>query len=129
MVEEKQSAKEDFASLNGMSITAAKSGWATAEMTISERHLNEAGIPHGGVYFALADTVFGAATDYVNEKLVTIHGSIDFFASAKLGDTLTATSREVGSSKRLNDHDVGIRDSDGSLLAIVHLKGYRIQKD
>ena len=49
MVEEKQSAKEDFASLNGMSITAAKSGWATAEMTISERHLNEAGIPHGGV--------------------------------------------------------------------------------
>lgn len=122
---DKIASNNHFASLNGMTITAAKVGWATAEMTICERHLNEAGIPHGGVYFSLADTVFGAATDYVNEKLVTIHGAIDFFASAELGDKLIATSREISSTKRLADHEVDIRTSDGVLLAVIHLKGYR----
>lgn len=114
-----------FAAKNGMVVTKVEPGYAEAKMTISADHLNGLDITHGGVYFALADFTFGAATDYITNSMVTLNATIEFISSAEEGDELTAISREVGSSRRILRHDIDIRDQNGNLLAMVRCVGYR----
>ena len=79
-----------FAAKNGCIITEVGDGYAKGTKTIEESDLNGLDIPMGGMYFTLADLTFGAANDYIANGVVTLNSSIEFIASAKLGDTLTA---------------------------------------
>ena len=51
-----------FASHNGIEIVDHGKGHAKARVVISPEHLNSAGIVHGALIFALADTAFSAAS-------------------------------------------------------------------
>ncbi len=59
-------------------------------MPIDETCLNGIGIPMGGCYFTLGDFSFGVASHYIKNNMVTMNSQIDFIASAKVGDTITA---------------------------------------
>ena len=61
---------DKFAKENGIQLTEVREGFARAEMTVEERHLNAAGVCQGGVYFTLADLTFAAVT---NSHLSLIH--------------------------------------------------------
>ena len=117
-----------FASHNGVEILEMYEDGAVGRMEVTETHLNGAGIPHGGLYFVLADSVFGAATRYVHENVVTVSSSIEFIASAKVGDVLTATDTLVAASRKMPHHQVEIRNQNDDLLALVHFIGYKKKK-
>lgn len=113
-----------FAAQNGITFESFGSPDAVCHMTVTEQHLNEVGIPHGGIYFAIADAVFGAACDYAHVNIVTLSASIDFLASAQLGDTLTATSKEISATRKIVTHDIEVRNQNDELMAIARIKGY-----
>ncbi len=114
-----------FSAKNAMTLVEVEEGYARAQMIVGEDHLNALSIPHGGVYFSLADFAFGAAIDYVNNSAVTLNAAIDFIKSATPGDTVTAYARQKQTSRRIIRGDVDLYDQNDDLLATVHFNNYR----
>jgi uncharacterized protein (TIGR00369 family) len=62
-------------------------------LRIAEKHLNIAGIAHGGMLVTLADSALGINLSYHDDpprRMVTVNLSTDFLQPAKLGDWLEA---------------------------------------
>ncbi len=115
---------DKFAAKNGMVITEVGDNHAKAQMTIDESFLNGIGIPMGGCYFTLGDFAFGAANHYTSNGVVTLDSSIDFIASAKVGDTVTATCTQVSKARKIVRSLIEIRDQDEKLLCVMRCTGY-----
>ena len=62
---------DKFAKLVGVKLLDVSEGYATAEMTLTDNHLNGLGIAHGGAIFTLADLVFAVASDTTARVLET----------------------------------------------------------
>lgn len=114
-----------FAAKNGMVITEVGENYSVGQMTIDESFLNGIGIPMGGCYFTLGDITFGAASHYIHRTVVTLNSSIDFIASAQVGDTVTARCECVASARKIQRFEITMTDQNGKLLALMHVTGYR----
>lgn len=78
-----------------LELTADK---VVARFTITDRHLQPFGIPHGGIYCAVHEsTASVAAQIWLGEKGVVVgtNNSTDFLRQAKVGDTITVTATPV----------------------------------
>jgi acyl-CoA thioesterase len=105
--------KEDDASSGlGMTIVDIGAGRATLSMTVRPDMVNGQRIAHGGFIFTLADSAFAFACNSHNEKAVAAQGNITFIRPGKLGDTLTATAREISRSGRSGIYDVRVTAGD-----------------
>ena len=105
-----------FARGIGVQLTEIRLGYARAEVTVEEHHLNGAGVCQGGVLFTLAALAFAANT-------------ITMLKSAQLGDRLTAECHEVHNHHRLPYCDMRITNQDGDLIATMTGLAYRMKKD
>ena len=91
-------------------------GYARAVKTVTGEDLNPLGIPHGGIYFSLADTACGSAVAAYGTMAVTVNSSFNFLASAKEGDRLTAEARELRGG-RICVLEVRVTGEHGELFA------------
>jgi len=113
----KQYFKTDrFATTNGITLLIAKPGYAKAEVKIEDRHLNGAGVVHGGLIFTLADFCFGVATNTYGQITLSINASISFLAKSNKG-VLTAECKEISRNNKLSICDINVYNEDGKLLA------------
>ncbi len=101
----------------GMEIAEIDEGHAVLTLTIRKDHCNGHGIGHGGVTFMLADSAFAFACNSRNVATVAQHNTISFLAPVRLGDTLTATAREITQSGRSGITDVTVTNQDGVIVA------------
>ncbi len=115
--------KDRFASVNGITLIEAESGYAHAQMTITDNHLNGVGMVQGGAIFTLADFAFAAASNLSGNITVSVNANIAFFKSPK-GNVLKAIATEISSSKKLCNYNVDIFDEEGTLVAKFHTTGY-----
>lgn len=92
-------------------------GYARVTKALTAEDLNPLGVPHGGVYFSMADTAGGCAMASSGYMAVTLDASFHFLRSAKEGDTLTAEAREVKGGRTICVYEVQVRDQDGTLIA------------
>lgn len=118
-----------FAASIGAQLTTIREGYAKAELTIEERHLNGADVCQGGVMYTLADLAFAAVTNCHGTLTLGINNTITFLKSAKLGDRLTAECTEMLDHKKLPYCDIKVTNQNGELLAIVTGLAYRMKKD
>ena len=91
-------------------------GYARVTKTVVPEDANPMGIPHGGVYFTMADTACGSAMASFGYKAVTMNASYNFFRGANVGDCLTAEAREVKHGKTVCVFEVRITHQNGTLL-------------
>ena len=73
-------------------------------LRIEERHANSRGIAHGGLLTTLADLALGyncARMVGANQTLATVSITIDFAATASVGDWLTAHTDVQQTGRRL----------------------------
>ncbi|MBX9952379.1 MAG: hydroxyphenylacetyl-CoA thioesterase PaaI [Candidatus Obscuribacterales bacterium] len=101
----------------GIKIERVDEGVAVLSMTVREDMLNGLDILHGGFTFSLADSAFAFACNSRNRKTVALNCTINFVAAAKVGDTLTATAREVSLSGRTGVYDVSVKNQNDELVA------------
>lgn len=113
-----------FSARNGMEVTELGENFAKAQVTLDESFLNGLDIPMGGVYFTLGDFAFGAANQYITTGMVTLDSSIDFLASAKVGDTVTATCTQVSRARKIVRDVIEMHDQNGKLLCVMRCTGY-----
>lgn len=114
-----------FAASCDMRITEIREGYAKAEVEVTERHLNGAGVCQGGVYFTLADLAFAAVMNSHGPVTLGIQNSITFLKSAKKGDTLIAEAEEVMNHHKLPFGEIRISNQHGELLCVVTGSAYR----
>ena len=91
-------------------------GYARVTKTVVPEDANPLGVPHGGVYFTMADTACGSAMASYGYKAVTMNAGYNFFRSANVGDRLTAEAREVKHGQTVCVFEVRITEQSGTLL-------------
>lgn len=126
---EKLNNKDRFAKGIGAQLVEIKEGYARAELTVEERHLNGANVCQGGVMYTLADLSFAAVANSHNILTLGINNSICFIRSAQLGDKLIAECTEVVDHKRLPYCDIKITNQNGEIVATMTGLAYRLNKD
>jgi len=105
-----------FANHNEIRLVSIEKGEATAEMTVTENHLNGVDIIQGGALFTLADFAFAAASNSHGRIAVASNASISFFKGVSSGK-LTAFAKEISSGKTLGTYSVDILDETGAKIA------------
>ncbi len=111
----------------GMRISGAGPGWARLVMTVRPDMLNGHQVCHGGLVFALADSAFAFACNSHNESTVAAAAAIDFLASARAGDELTAEARELWRTKRNGIYEITVLNQRGERVALFRGRSYRIE--
>ena len=118
-----------YAARLGIRVEEIREGYARVEKDITPEDLNPVGVPHGGVYFSMADTAAGSAMASHGFFAVTVNASYNFLRSAKLGDRLTAEAREVKSGRTISVFEVRITDGAGTLLGSGSFTFYRLDRE
>lgn len=127
-IKDKLNNEDRFAKSIGAQLTEASEGFARAELTVENHHLNGAGVCQGGVFYTLADLAFAAVTNGRGTLTLGISNNITFIQSAQLGERLIAECREVVDHHRLPYCEIQIRKADGTVLAVMTGLGYRLNK-
>ena len=74
---ERLNSSDRFASGIGARLVEVREGYARAELTVEERHLNAAGVCQGGVIYTLADLAFaGVCNSHGTLTLGVIQASL-----------------------------------------------------
>lgn len=111
----------------GMRLLHAGEGTLSMEMTIREDMLNGHRICHGGILFALADTVFGIACNTRNARTVVSSGQIEYLRPALKGDVVRATAVERSVGRRLGIYDVELSNQHEQTIALFRGRSARVE--
>ena len=120
---------DHFAASIGARLTEIRDGYAKAEMTVGDQHLNGGGVCQGGAIYTLADLSFAAVSNSHGLLTLGIANNITFLKSAQLGDHLTAVCSETFNHHKLPYCDIKVMNQKGELLAAVTGLAYRTKKD
>lgn len=118
-----------FANSIGAQLTELREGYAKAELTVEERHLNGAGVCQGGVMYTLADLAFAGVANCHGILTLGISNSITFLKSGQLGDRLIAECTETLDHHKLPYCDIRVTNQQGELLATMTGLAYRTKRD
>lgn len=120
--------KNPFGRRLGIYVEELRPGYARAVKTVTEEDLNPVQVPHGGVYFALADTACGSAMVTYGTMAVTINCSFSFLKSAGVGDRLTAEARELQGGRSVCVLEARVTGEAGELFAVGTFTFRRLDK-
>ncbi len=113
-----------FAAEAGVELIEIKSGYARAQMEVTEHHLNGGGVCQGGALFTLADLAFAAVANSHCKLTLSVTSNITFLRSVKRG-MVYAEAVETFNHHRIPFAEVRITDEQGELVAIFTSSGYR----
>jgi acyl-CoA thioesterase len=111
----------------GIQIVEVGPGYSKLKMRVQPSMTNGHGICHGGVVFSLADSAFAFACNSRNQKTVAAGCSIDFLASARVGDELCAEAMEQSLQGRTGIYDVVVTDQSEKRIALFRGRSHRVE--
>ena len=114
-----------FAAEAGAQLTEVRPGYARAEMTVTEHHLNGGSVCQGGALFTLADLAFAAVMNSHGQLSFSITSNITFLRSAMSGDHLIAEAVETFNHHRIPFCEVKVTNQSGALICILTGTSYR----
>ena len=118
-----------FAKSIGAQLTELREGYAKAELTVVEKHLNGGGVCQGGVIYTLADLAFAGVGNSRGILTLGVNNSITFLKSAQLGDHLIAECNELLNHHKLPYCDIKVTNEQGELIAVMTGLAYRLKKE
>ena len=121
-------ARNPFCQKLGISVEELRPGYARAVKTVTQEDTNPLGVPHGGLYFTLADNACGFAIGASGNAAVTINSTFHFMRGAKVGDHLSAEAFEVKSGKTILIYEARISDQNGALLGSGTFTFFRLEQ-
>jgi 1,4-dihydroxy-2-naphthoyl-CoA hydrolase len=110
--------------LLGIRILAFGPDWVSAEMPVDARHIQPAGILHGGASVVLAETL-GSMACYLavpeGKGCVGLEVNANHIAAVPLGQTVTAICRALHVGRTTQVWQTEIRRADGRLACVSRL--------
>ena len=118
-----------FAKNTGARIVEVREGYAIAEMTVTEEHLNAGGVCQGGALFTLADLAFAAISNSRGKLTFGLENTITFLCSAVVGDRLVAEATETLNHHKIPYCEIKVRNQNGDLVCVMTGIAYRKEKN
>ena len=87
------------------------------EMTVDPGFANSIGTAHGGLIAAFADTVMGYAGISLDLALVTLEMNLNYFASVKIGEKITADAKVIHAGKTTVVAEAKVYNSSKKLVS------------
>ena len=112
----------------GIEITEIREGYAKGVMPVLERQLNPYGAVHGGVLFAMADTMGGVAALTNGFVIVTSTGTINFLRDTGRSRTITGIATSVKNGRSLSIYNVDLYDEFERHVAQATMTYYSMGK-
>lgn len=106
-----------FINYIGFVTTDVSDGYARGEIELNEMHGNPIGSVHGGVLFAMADTVGGIAATTKGSSCTTVSGNISYLNPAIGCRKLIGEGRVKKAGHNLAVVDVDIMDENNRIIA------------
>jgi acyl-CoA thioesterase len=100
-------------------------GYARVGMTCALKMANILGMVHGTAIFALIDEAFQAAVNAYGTVAVALNMNLTFHQAPKMGERLTATTRELHAGRRTASYLIEVTDVQGGLVASCQALAYR----
>ncbi|MBM4295061.1 MAG: hotdog fold thioesterase [Deltaproteobacteria bacterium] len=100
-------------------------GYARVGMTCAPKMANILGMVHGTAVFALIDEAFQAAVNAYGTVAVALNMNLTFHQAPKMGERLTATTRELHAGRRTASYLIEVADAQGGLVASCQALAYR----
>ena len=100
-------------------------GYAKVGLTCRPELANILGMVHGTAVFALIDEAFQAAVNAHGTVAVALNMNLTFHAAPKMGERLTAITRELHAGRRTATYFIEVRDPRGGLVASCQALAYR----
>ena len=112
----------NFADLIGYRLTAWSEGAAEISFEADDRHLNRAGLVHGGVLATAIDAACGFAGCYQappgqGRRALTLSLTTQYLRQVAAGTRLTATAKRSGGGRTIFFSSCEVRDPEGLLVA------------
>lgn len=103
----------------GGTLLAVEEHSLTIAFVVRQEMTNPGGILHGGIMAAMIDDLLGLTVNAFAPQgfFVSINLSVDFLASARVGDVVTARARLVRQGRRVVNAECTLTDAAGQLLA------------
>ncbi len=105
----------------GLTLEAAREGYARVALDVSAAMLNSHKTSHGGVIFTLADTAFAYACNSRNEAAVAQQVSIVFLSPGRAGERLVAEAVEQSVQGRSGVYTITVRAGDRMVATLQAL--------
>ena len=107
--------------LIGFRMTGWSDGWARYELPIEDKLTNRYGIPHGGVYAMLLDTVMGHSGSWTGDpdrkSLAMTLSMTTNFLSRPTGRLLIGEGRRTGGGRSTFFSEGTLTDDEGTVVA------------
>lgn len=108
-----------YPGLMGVKVTEISKEKGVIETEITSKHLNPAGVMHGGAIVTLADTIATIMTIYVyGDTVTTTNLTVNYLKAVNTGK-VTAVAVPLRKGKKLAVWDVKCYDIDGNMIAYV----------
>ncbi len=118
-----------FAACSGARLTEIREGYARAEMTVTDDHLNAGGVCQGGALFTLCDLALAAVMNSHGKLTFSIESTISFLHSAVKGDVLTAEAVEIYNHHKIPYLEVKVSNQNSQLICAFTAVAYRKAQD
>ena len=112
----------------GISVEELRIGYARTVKTVTGEDTNPLGVPHGGLYFTMADNACGFAMSTHGFVAVTVNSTFNFMRGAQVGDRLTAEAVEVKGGKTISVYEARVTNQNGDLIASGTFTFFRMEK-
>jgi len=100
-------------------------GRAQVSMVCRPEMANIMDMVHGSAIFALIDEAFQAAVNAHGTVAVALNMNLTFHAAPRMGDRLTAVTRELHAGRRTATYFIEVTDPQGALIASCQALAYR----
>lgn len=111
--------RDPLAGYLGITLLEVGEGYAIGSMEVKPHLLNGHGITHGGAIFALADSVFGAASNSHGPSALALDIHISFIKATRVGEVLRATARVENLTTKTGLYRMEVIDGQGQMVAIA----------
>jgi len=92
-------------------------GYARASMKMKPEYLNINGMVFGGIVMAIADQVFGLATNTIAHPSIAGEFHIYFLSRVEPQDELIGECRMIKNGKRMGISDIVVKNQNGDVVA------------
>lgn len=110
-----------FSKWLGIEILEINANFCKLKLNVRKEMTNGFKIAHGGITYSLADSCLAFVANADGLKAVSIETSISHTNKVNIGDTLTASSKQVNKSSKTALYYITITNQDN--LEVAHFKG------
>jgi acyl-CoA thioesterase len=121
--------EDEYSRWLGVDVVEVRPNFCTLSMRVRREMLNGFGVCHGGVTFSLADSALAFASNTNGRVTVSIDASMSYPTAARLGDLLTATAEEEGTTANLAFFRVVVRNQTDTTVALFRGTVYRTKRE